>query len=387
MPTRTADKHALPARSHARATRDDGSRRPGLQVTRFSCDALDGMEPHALGVTYWFDPPAGGKTYTVTIRLRGQRIGVKGRPGRHDTFEKIEKVDSVPGGTGPVAVTSRVKDVAAGEWRITATAKAVASAPAAGRAGSIQLPHGSSSGCTAYGPVVRASAPGAKLGVWPALVGVGVICALAVQYLLGRHAGLATLPVLGLSLLSSIVGVVGAKAYYLVEHRQARPPVLTAGMCIQGFVLAAIATLIIGALTLGVPVGTLLDVTTPGLLWAMTIGRFGCFFGGCCVGRPTASRWGLWSSNRRVGLRRIPTQLLESALALVIGGGALAVIAADEASPAGVVFAAAMSSYTLGRQLLFPLRDLPRNTSSGRTVTLVAVAAVFVASLTALAVA
>jgi len=158
-------------------------------------------------------------------------------------------------------------------------------------------------------------------------------------------------------------------------------------MCIQGFVLAAIAALLLGALTLGIAVGALLDVTTPGLLWAMTVGRFGCFFGGCCAGRPTASRLGLWSSNRRLGLRRIPTQLLEAALALGVGGAAAAVVIADSASPAGLVFTAAIAAYTLGRQLLFPLRDLPRNTANGRILTLALTGAVVVTASTAIVVA
>lgn len=361
-------------------------RRPGLQVTRFGCGALDGLEPHALGVTYWFEPPPKGGPYTVTIRLRGRRIGVKGRPGRRDTFEKVERIEPILPGTGPIAVTSRVSDVAAGEWHVTATAEAAAPTRAR-RTAPIRLPNGSSSGGTAYAPVVRISAPGARLGVWPALVGVGVVCALVVQYLLGRHAGLPTLRVLGLSLLASVLGAVGAKVYYLVEHRRERPPLLTAGMCIQGFVLAAIATLVLGALALGVAVGALLDVTTPGLLWAMTIGRFGCFFGGCCAGRPTASRFGLWSSNRRLGVRRIPTQLLEASLALGVGGAAAAVVLGDAASPAGLVFAAAIAAYTVGRQLLFPLRDLPRNTTNGRILTLALAGAVVVAASTAIVVA
>ena len=210
---------------------------------------------------------------------------------------------------------------------------------------------------------------------------------MVVQYLLGRQVGLPVLRVLGLSLVSSLVGAAGAKAYYLVEHRRERPSVLTAGMCIQGFVLAGISALVLGAFVLDVPVGTLLDVTTPGLLWGMTIGRFGCFFGGCCVGRPTASRWGLWSSNRRLGLRRIPTQLFEAGLALVVGAGAATVVLGREASPAGLVFTAAMAAYTLGRQLLFPLRELARNTDSGRTVTLAVAAAVLAASVATITVA
>ena len=354
-------------------------------MARFSCDVLDGLEPHALGVTYWFEPPAAGGPYTVTIRLRGRRIGLRGRPGRRDTFTKVETIDSVWGGAGPVAVTSRITDVSAGEWHVTATADAVATSPS-GQPALVRLPKGSSSGVTAYAPVVRVSAPGARLGAWPGLVALGVVFALATQYLLGRRADLPVVRVLALSLVSCVIGAVGAKLYYLVEHRRERPALLTAGLCIQGFVLAAIAALVLGSLALEVPVRTLLDISTPGLLWAMTIGRFGCFYGGCCAGRPTASRWGVWSSNRRLGLRRIPTQLLESGLALVVGTVAAALVITDVASPAGVVFAAAMAAYTLGRQLLFPLRDLPRHTTNGRTLTLVVAAAILIAGIVALAV-
>ena len=385
MSARTPATPTGSARFSSSAAPSDRRRQHGLQLTRFGCDAVDALEPHALGVTYWFEPPGDGGPYSVTVRLRGRRIGVKGRPRRHDTFEKVERVDAIRPGTGPIALTSRLTDVATGEWHVTATADAAPASPGTRRAASIRLPSASSTGATAYAPVVRISAPGARLAAWPALVGVGLVSALITQYLLGRHAGLPALRVLGLSLLSSLVGAVGAKVYYLVEHRSERSPLLTAGMCIQGFVISAIATLVVSALATGVAVGTLLDVTAPGLLWAMTIGRFGCFFGGCCAGRATPSRLGLWSSNRRLGLRRIPTQLLEAALALIIGGAAAAVVLADAASPPALLFAAAMAAYTLGRQLLFPLRDLPRNTTNGRLLTLTVATVVLIGAGAAIA--
>jgi prolipoprotein diacylglyceryltransferase len=72
-------------------------------------------------------------------------------------------------------------------------------------------------------------------------------------------------------------------------------------------------------MVLHVPAGVFLDVTAPGLLFAMAVGRVGCFFAGCCGGPPTASCWGVWSSDQHVGARRIPTQLLESVLAFSLG--------------------------------------------------------------------
>lgn len=357
----------------------------GVQVTHVNCRELDGLAPQALGVTYWFDAPAQGGPYVVAVRFNGRRIGVKGRPSRRDTFEVVETVESVPSGAGSIAVTRRVSDVPPGEWHVTATATATASNGSVKGSGrpTIRLAGGSTSGPTHYALLVRVLAPGARLGTWPALVGVGAVSALLVQWLLIRRADLPAGRVLAMSVVASLVGLVGAKAYYIVEHRRERPAVLTAGMCIQGFVLAGVATLVAGAAALGLPLGRLLDATTPGLLLAMAIGRWGCFFGGCCAGRPTASRWGLWSSDRRLGVRRIPTQLLESAVALSIAGGSLVAATARPSPTGGVVFAGAIAAYTLGRQLLFPLRNLPRNTSHGRRVTMAVAGGVLIAALAA----
>jgi phosphatidylglycerol:prolipoprotein diacylglycerol transferase len=67
------------------------------------------------------------------------------------------------------------------------------------------------------------------------------------------------------------------------------------------------------------PPRVLLDAAAPGLALTVAVGRWGCWFNGCCFGRETASLlgvyapdlWGVWA-------RRFPTQLLESVLSLAI---------------------------------------------------------------------
>jgi phosphatidylglycerol---prolipoprotein diacylglyceryl transferase len=351
----------------------DSNARP-LQVESFGWKSLADARPQALGLTYWFDPAAEGPPYRVTIRFAGRRLGVKGKPGPRDRFSVLESVDHVVPGSGPIAVTTRVFDVAPGRWHVTAT-PLDDPRPGSGRSRSAstrrpRLPKASSSGTTVFAPIVRVRAPGARLGAWPALVGLGAAVALTVQALFAARSQLPLTRVLLVSLGACLVGLVGAKLYYLTGHylRGRRPSLLTAGMCIQGFVLGAIGTLVVGARAAGVAVGPLLDVTAPGLLVGMTIGRFGCFFGGCCAGRPTASRWGLWSSDRHLGMRRIPTQLLEAAVALLVGLAGLLAVWATTPQPAGVVFVGAIAAYTLGRQLLFPLRAGARHTAHGRTL-------------------
>jgi phosphatidylglycerol:prolipoprotein diacylglycerol transferase len=358
-----------------------------LKVTSVACDALVEAEPQALGLTYWFDVAPNGEPYTAVVRFVGHRVGIDGEARPEDRFVVSERVDPVLPGSGRVAITTRLVGIASGEWNVTASLIAQQGHGGAARTSTGPTePHvASASGATGFGPIIGVRAPGAHLGVWPALVTVGVAVALAAQSLLATHAHLPAAPMLSMSLMACVVGLVGARIYYLAEHdpRALLTPrtLLSAGMCVQGFVLAAIASASIGMAVVGVSVGQFLDVSAPGMLFGMGFGRLGCFFGGCCTGRPTASRWGLWSSDRRVGTRRIPTQPMESALAFTVGVIALLAVLSGAVEPAGTVFVGAIASHTLGRQLLFPWRDLPRKTSNGRTLTAAVTAAVALAAI------
>ena len=337
------------------------------------CEALHEVGPQALAVTYRFDAPSAGASRTVSVRFSGRRRLAPGESaGREDTFSLVEAVDVVPG-SGPVALTARAENVRAGDWVVTAAPVgghitgpgsargAVATAPAAGR--------------TTYGPLAAVLAPGAHLGAWPAFVTLGWVAALIAQWVIAAHLGLDTSALAVVSVLASVAGLVGAKAYYAVGHYvtgERRPLQLASGACIQGFVATAVAGLALGSGLAGLPLGRLLDASAPALLLGMAVGRYGCFFGGCCTGRPTGSRFGVWSSDRRVGTRRIPVQLLESAVALAIGVVAFLAVWIGQPAPAGAVFVGAVAAYTLGRQLLFPLRDRPRHTARGRAFVLAA---------------
>ncbi len=372
----------------SRAGKEDAQ---GLHVTSFGCEAVSELEPRALGLTYWFDTAAQGDPYRVMIRFAGHRIGVNGAPGPRDSFNRIESIENVLPGCGPIAVTTRVVGITPGEWQVTAAPvsepRSRSSVEHAAPARLPRVARASASGHTEYAPLVQVCAPGVHLGAWPAFVGIGALVGFATQGMLATHHHLHIFAVLLVSLAASLVGLVGAKAYYLTEqylagHRGAqRPAILEPGMCIQGFVIGAVATLILGALLFGLSVGHVLDVTTPGLFLAMAIGRFGCFFGGCCVGRPTTSRWGVWSSDRHLGVRRVPTQIVESALALLVALVTLAAAWGTTPKPSGVPFVGAVAIYTLGRQLLFPLRDHPRNTSYGRILTMALASLVFIVAI------
>ena len=225
--------------------------------------------------------------------------------------------------------------------------------------------------------------PGIIRFAYAGLVTLGVAAGLAVQAALLARANLAWAGALVYSLYAVAAGVAGAKAWFIAVHRGRTFD----GWCIQGFVAGAAALAAAAPLAgPGIPAGAYYAAAAPGLLIGMGIGRPGCFWAGCCTGRPTASRWGVWSSDRRVGCRRVPVQPLEAALALGCGLAALAVVLLLGLARSGPVAVAALAAYTLGRQFVLGLRaDPPRRSPRSGRVTAAAAAAVLAASIAVLA--
>lgn len=217
-----------------------------------------------------------------------------------------------------------------------------------------------------------ANAPGIITGAWAGFAVAGLAVALTVLAVLLGRAGVGTGGALAVALAASLAGAAGARGWYVMLERGKVSGLPTRGLCIQGFIAAAVTAGIPGLLLAGIPVGTFFDAAAPGMFFAMAIGRQGCFFTGCCTGRLTASRWGIWSSDGRVGARRLPAQQLESLACLLIGAAALEAFLRFGSSAGGAVFIGAMAAYTLARQGLLALRDQPRRWSLALPVTLTA---------------
>jgi phosphatidylglycerol:prolipoprotein diacylglycerol transferase len=219
--------------------------------------------------------------------------------------------------------------------------------------------------------------PGLIPGVYFAMAVAGILLGLVVQTVLVAHEGLDVGRTLLLSVLAITVGVIGAKVWFVVLHRKER---LMNGWCIQGLLTGVVVVLVGGSFLARVSLGTILDLTAPGLFMGMAVGRVGCFFAGCCAGRPTAVWWGVWSSDQRVGVRRLPTQLLELGLALTVGLASLAVVLLH--GPAnGALLVGATAVYTLLRQGILLLRAERRKSLVGPPLTAAAAAVVLLADL------
>ena len=395
-PKVASEHHNPPRPARGGATKRASSR---AEIQQFHCGPLDDVEPQGLNVTYWFEPSDATTSPPSLLHITGQHIGLDrphqptdaapdrtsdravGRAVGRTRFDVRGELPALGNGVGAVAFTTRITDLAPGQWRVRVKPATV------GRRGGRPTQSLSTAGTTGWAPAIQVIAPGVRLGAWPAAVSLGAVLALITQWLLAAHTQLPTMRLLAVSVIACLIGVAGGKVYYLVQHPDGWKAPLRAGMCIQGFVLAAIGTLIVGTSLAGVAGAAALDVSVPGLMIGMTVGRLGCFFGGCCAGRPTASRWGIWSSDRHVGVRRIPTQLLESAAAGTIAVVAAIAILTGITKPAGLLFIAAIAAYTLVRQLLFPLRAIPRRTPHGRVWALILAASVLCTAATTLAVA
>jgi phosphatidylglycerol---prolipoprotein diacylglyceryl transferase len=395
--TRRSPTHMRPA----------GDAAPRIDVVQSDKEALTGggftalwesAAQQILAVTYWFDPVPHAGSYPVTVRFSGRRIDVKGRLQAGDRFVQDETIKEVIPGSGPISLTARVHGINAGEWAVTARMQGSAH-PAGGpweqgnatlAAGPLRpavrfwrrwAPSAESAEPVITCPTPFARVPGIFPGIWGAMVTLGIAVALALQFMVISIDHLAVGPWLTISLSATVVGIVGAKVWYLVLYRREHR---INGWCIQGFITGAILTAAILLVVLGVPAGVFLDVTAPGLLVGLALGRVGCFFAGCCGGPPTASRWGVWSSDQRVGARRIPTQLLESVLAGILGLGVLVAVL-GHGPTGGTFFVAALAAYTMGRQGILHLRAEPRKTRLGGLTTSALAALVLIAAVVLLA--
>jgi phosphatidylglycerol:prolipoprotein diacylglycerol transferase len=346
---------------------------------------LADLEPQTVAVSYWMEVPAQSDTSRVDVKFTGRRLEVAGPRTPADDFVVAATVAEVAAGSGPTAVTQRIAGVAPGLWSVTADA--YATPLGADRAAAVRLPSVQAKGRSVPALIAQTRAPGVVIGAWPTMVALGFALGLALQGFLARTHGLSSGRVLVLAIAAGLLGLLGAKTYYHLTHlREARGPWL-AGLSVQGFVIVATSVFVLGGWAWGVPIGHLLDATIPALLVGQALGRLGCLLAGCCSGRPTTRHWAIWSSDRTVGTRRIPVQVLESSSA-----GLLAVVTgliAWRTPPehAGFLFLAGLAAYVLVRQILFPLRGLPRATRYGRAVMLVVAPAVLVGAIVGSAIA
>ena len=196
---------------------------------------------------------------------------------------------------------------------------------------------------------------------------VGIYVGTLATAALATSSGLSPLAI-GLAGMScALAGLIGARMYYLLVHapfylRQRSLRALwdpsEGGWSAFGALLTFIPASFAAAAWLAVPPSVLLDHIGIGVLAGGFWVRLGCVFNGCCVGRETKARLGLWLHDTRgVSKHRIPVQFLEMAWWLI--GLVAFLMLWPSALPPGSYALAVVAWYGVGRFFLEPLREQP----------------------------
>ena len=93
---------------------------PGAAAGGRLGEYLDRVSPEVVAATYWFTPATKPDRQLVTIRFTGRGLDVAGRAGPRDQFVHDQRIADVLAGSGPVAVTAKIRDVNPGEWEVRA---------------------------------------------------------------------------------------------------------------------------------------------------------------------------------------------------------------------------------------------------------------------------
>lgn len=322
------------------------------------------VEAEALVVSHYFD--SSDLEGSATVRLTGRRIGAQGHQNLRDTFTQDDRVQGIAAGSGPTSITSWVYGLAPGEWEVTAEVvgptdrqtrpRPILPAQWSWRRWALSA-DAPTRVKTRFAPLAPlAGIPAVIPGIWPVLGAVAVLLAIVIQRVLLPHENVAVEVPLIVPLAALAAGLLGAKVWYALLHPGPWRKAILGGWAVDGFLVVAPIVAIAILIALSLPVAKFLDAVTPGLFVAVAIGRIGCFFAGCCAGRVTDSRWGIWSSDRKVGARRIPAQVLESAAGLAIAAVTTVLILGHAPRIDGTIFIGAFAAYLVVRQALLRVR-------------------------------
>ncbi len=141
---------------------------------------------------------------------------------------------------------------------------------------------------------------GLKISTFGPMMVVGFLAALFTMRRLSRRASLDPAMITNAALYSLIIGVVGARAFFVVHYfEQFREDPLNifatwhGGLEFLGGVIPAIGFLLFYLHHHKLPVRRYLDIMAIGLMMGLAIGRIGCFLNADCFGKPTDLPWGV----------------------------------------------------------------------------------------------
>jgi phosphatidylglycerol:prolipoprotein diacylglycerol transferase len=208
------------------------------------------------------------------------------------------------------------------------------------------------------------------------LLAAAYLLGLKLAMVRGKSRGLDQTRVLDLGIYIIISALVGAKLLLLITDFRSfvsSPAELLnlarSGGVFYGGLILAVAVALWYIRRIGLPLWTTCDVFAPGIALGHVVGRMGCFFAGCCYGKPTNLPWAITFTDpfaaSNVGtplnIPLHPTQLYEA------GAEALILILLLVTEPRGKrypgrTFWLYMLLYAISRFVIEMFRDDPRGT-------------------------
>jgi phosphatidylglycerol:prolipoprotein diacylglycerol transferase len=133
---------------------------------------------------------------------------------------------------------------------------------------------------------------------------VGICSGVGLAVYRARQVGLDPERILSLAIWLVVVGVIGARVFYVVEYWETKfgghdlsTTILEVlnfpegGLVVYGGFLGAAVAFVVFAHKHGLPVLAMADLVAPSLMVGLACGRIGCFLNGCCYGGETERPW------------------------------------------------------------------------------------------------
>lgn len=196
-----------------------------------------------------------------------------------------------------------------------------------------------------------------------ACIAIGLITALLVASFRAKKRGLNDDIIYGIVFCSAIFGFLGAKIMYCIVEWESfiEDPVSifsSSGFVVYGGITGGIIAVFIYTKIKKVDFLEYLELAVPSVAIAQGFGRLGCFFAGCCYGRPTDSIIGITFKNSLYApnnVKLIPTQLLSAAGNFI--NAAILIFIVSRTKKKGVVTAVYLILYSIGRFFIEMLRN------------------------------
>jgi len=208
------------------------------------------------------------------------------------------------------------------------------------------------------------------------LLAVAYLGGLQLAMIRARRRGLDQTRVLDLGIYIIISALIGAKLLLVVtdyrsffDNPRALMDLVRSGGVFYGGLIVAVTVALLYIRRVGLPLWTTCDVFAPGIALGHVVGRLGCFFAGCCWGKPTSVPWAITFTSpyaaANVGtplnVPLHPTQLYEAGAEALILIALLATESRGRRFP-GRTFWLYMLMYAVSRYIIEIFRGDPSGT-------------------------